>query len=207
MSHDLVADYYRRHHSRGAKYGFTFGGQQRVDWFKQHVGTGLKLLDLGCRDGTLTAEYAPGNEVIGVDIDDAALERCRQRLGIETLQLNLNSERLPFADGSLDVVITAEILEHLQFPDDAVAEVHRVLAPGGLFLGSVPNSFRLKNRLRFLMGRDFELDPTHLHHFSPGSLRKLVSRFTATQVQCICSRYLWFSPSLMGNDMVWACRK
>ncbi len=75
-----------------------------------------------------------------------------------------------------------------------------MLHAGGTFVGSIPNSFRLKNRLKFLMGRDFEVDPTHLRHFSPQSLREcLATAFTQIELRFVESRLLRVSPRLMGN--------
>ena len=45
-----------------------------------------------------------------------------------------------------DAVIAGELLEHVRFPDQLVAEAHRILRPGGILLGSVPNVYNLHNR-------------------------------------------------------------
>jgi SAM-dependent methyltransferase len=99
----------------------------------------------------LTSAYLPGNRVVGVDIDRVALARASQR-GIETVWADLD-EPLPFEDSTFDVVVIAEVLEHLRFPENVLAEAKRVLVPGGAIVGSVPNCYRLKSRLRFLLGR------------------------------------------------------
>lgn len=150
----VLAEYYQRHHAGEGgfrRYGFTIRGDERSRWFAQRLGAGNRLLDLGCRDGTMTSSFAPGNEVTGIDIDESALEVARAQLGISTRVVNLNAELLPFEDGTFDAVVAGEILEHLQFPDLVIAEVWRVLRSGGVFCGSVPNAFRLWNRLLFLL--------------------------------------------------------
>jgi SAM-dependent methyltransferase len=186
MGSSITERYYATHHAgadRVARYGTTVGGSERVEWFARNVGRGRDVLDFGCRDGTLTSNFVEGNRVTGVDIDSSALARARESLGIETVQCNLNNDPLPFADASFDVVVAGEVIEHLQFPTIAVGELFRVLRPGGTFLGSVPNAFRLRNRITFLLGDEFELDPTHLHQFSEASVRRMLEPYGPTTIE------------------------
>ena len=70
MSLEQLSKRYSEHNrvERGA--GFVFAGQERVELFRCYVGgPGRQVLDLGCRDGALTAAYAAGNEVGGVGAD------------------------------------------------------------------------------------------------------------------------------------------
>src|SRR6058998_150856 len=165
MSLEQLSDRYAEHNrvERGA--GFVFAGPERVELFRRYVGgPGRHVLDLGCRDGALTQAYVDGNEVVGVDADREALAEAA-KLGIETRWADLD-QPLELPDNSFDVVVAGELLEHLRDPQRLVAEVRRVLRPGGTFVASVPNAYRLKNRLRFLLGRKVEDDPTHLQLFS-----------------------------------------
>src|SRR5438445_7252417 len=164
MSLEELSRRYGEHNrlERGA--GFVFAGPERIGLFRRYVGgPGRRVLDLGCRDGALTQAYAAGNEVVGVDADRDALAEA-EKLGIETHWADLD-DHLPFEEASFDVVAAGELLEHLRDPLRAVAEVRRVLRAGGTFVGSVPNAYRLKNRLRFLAGRSPHEDPTHLQLF------------------------------------------
>lgn len=208
---DATEEYYRRHHRGGSggprRYGFTIGGGDRVAWFRERLGSAQDVLDIGCRDGTLTSQYAGGRRVVGVDIDSDALAIAREAHGLKVHHLNLNVTGLPFGDGSFDAVVAGEVLEHLQFPDVAVRDIHRVLRPGGVFVGSVPNAFRLRNRIEFLLGRDFEHDPTHLHQFSPVAMRTLLRDFHEVEVAFLEGRRLWISPRLMGTQMMFAGRR
>jgi len=82
-----------------------------------------------------------------------------------------------------------------------------VLRPGGTFVGSVPNAYRLKNRLRFLLGREPEDDPTHLQMFSPGDVQRLLAPFEEPQLHFIAGRLVGLQPRLFANDIVFSGRK
>src|SRR2546423_6475710 len=166
MSLEQLSERYAEHNrvERGA--GFVFAGPERIDLFRRYVGgPGRKVLDLGGRDGGLTRAYAAGNEIVGVDADREALAAAAE-LGIETRWADLD-EPLDFEDASFDVVVAGELLEHLRDPHRVVDDARRVLRPGGTFVASVPNAYRLKNRVRFLLGGSPEDDPTHLQMFAP----------------------------------------
>jgi SAM-dependent methyltransferase len=193
---------------QGARAEFVFGSDERAGILASLVGgPGLRVLDLGCRTGALTQHYAAGNDVVGVDVDRVALEQASERLGIETVWGDVE-EGLPFEDGRFDVVVAGELLEHLADPAAALASVDRVLAPGGRFVGSVPNAFRLKSRLRFAAGRHPETDATHLQLFTPAALRALLaSRFDDVELQFAVGRYVRWHPRLMARVQVFSARK
>jgi len=206
MPLEQLSQRYAKHNrlERGA--GFVFAGPERVELFRGHVGgPGRRVLDLGCRDGALTRAYAEGNEVVGVDADKEALAEA-QKLGIETRWADLD-EPLPFEGASFDVVVAGELLEHLRDPRRLVAEARRVLRPGGEFVASVPNAYRLKNRLRFLAGRKPEDDPTHLQMFSADDVRALLAGFDDPQLHFIAGRLVPVHARLFANDIVFSGRK
>jgi SAM-dependent methyltransferase len=202
---DRLDERYRRH--QGKREEFVFGADERAHLMARLVGgPGLRVLDLGCRTGALTQHYAEGNTVVGVDVDRTALERAAERLGIETAWADVE-DQLPFADASFDVVVAGELLEHLSDPAAAVSEARRVLVPGGRFVGSVPNAFRLKNRLQFAAGRHPEPDPTHLQLFTPAALRALLTDFADVTIQFAVGRYVRWHPRLMARVQVFSGRK
>jgi methionine biosynthesis protein MetW len=206
VSLDRLSERYAEHNrlERGA--GFVFAGTERIQLFRRYVGgPGRRVLDLGCRDGALTQAYAEGNEVVGVDADREALAEAA-KLGIETHWADLD-QPLAFGDASFDVVVAGELLEHLRDPGRVVAEVQRVLRTGGTFVGSVPNAYRLKNRLRFLGGRKPEDDPTHLQMFSADDVRTLLAGFDEPRLHFIAGRLVFLHARLFANDIVFAGRK
>jgi len=199
---DVLAGVYEEHHRTGRRADFTFGGSAKGQRLARWIGVGRRLLDLGCRDGTLTAHYLPGNAVVGVDVDRDALAECGRRLGIETRWHDV-TEGLPFDDATFDAVVASELLEHLPFPPFVIGEIARVLRPGGLFVGSVPNAYRLKSRLLFLLGRDPE-DPTHLRRFSIAGLRRTLGRqFTEVQIVPAFGRLTRLHGPWFANTLLW----
>lgn len=67
---------YRTHHEARRPKDFVFCGPERLVVFHEWVGTGGRVLDVGCRFGALTRAYLDGNEVVGVDIDRRALDEA-----------------------------------------------------------------------------------------------------------------------------------
>jgi SAM-dependent methyltransferase len=197
---------YGKYHRSSRTTGFVFGGDERADLFRRIVGgPGKRILDLGCRYGALTRAYSEGNEVVGVDVDRDALAEAA-KLGIDTRWADVE-EPLPFQDASFDVVVAGELIEHLRDPDRLVAEVRRVLRPGGTFAGSVPNFFRLRNRVAMLFGRPLDHDPTHLHVFAPRDVHRMLDGFDDVELHFIASRFLRLSPRLAANIVVFSARK
>lgn len=203
---EQLSDRYGEHHRTARSEDFVFAGPERVELFRRYVGgPGRRVLDLGCRYGALTRAYVEGNDVVGVDVDRDALAEAA-KLGIETRWADADAP-LAFEDESFDVVVAGELLEHVREPNRLVAESMRVLRPGGTFVGSVPNAFRLKNRLRFAAGRKPEDDPTHLHMFSPSDVGALLSEFADRHVHFIAGRFVRLHPRLFANDIVFVGRK
>ena len=100
---------------------------------------GLRVLDLGCGGGLTTAWLAQrGATTVGVDLSRASLRvASRQTRGYghpEPVFACGRAEALPFADASFDVVWCTDVLEHLPELPAALAQIARVLKPGGLFL-------------------------------------------------------------------------
>ena len=128
----------------------------RVDFYLKQLGhlNGRRVLDAGCGGGLVARELAAaGAEVVGVDRSLGSLgvaRRAARRRGPgnpEGVPRSIGSfhpaqgrlERLPFAGASFDAVVAADVLEHLPDLPAAVAELARVLAPGGSFLFDTVN--------------------------------------------------------------------
>ncbi len=197
---DELTARYERHHAQDRNAGEFVFVPERIPFIQEALGApGKRILDLGCRSGALTRHFLQGNEVVGVDVDRVALQAASQ-LGIETVLADIE-QRLPFPDEEFDAVVVGELLEHVRFPDNVVAEAVRVLRPGGVLVGSVPNIYRLRARLSFLAGRPPDKDPTHLHMFSPQALRRLLSGLDDVEIGFFGGRFRLFSKRLLSVDM------
>ena len=102
--------------------------------------TGARVLEAGCGEGygaaRLSAECA--RVVIGVDLDVPTLSHIRATYPT-VFPVRANLVLLPCADASVDVVVSAQTIEHLWDQDRFVAECSRVLRPGGILVMSTPN--------------------------------------------------------------------
>jgi SAM-dependent methyltransferase len=195
-----LSERYEEHHLKRRDEGDFVFVPERIPLFVEAIGRGKRVLDLGCRSGALTKHFLDGNSVVGLDVDAAALEKV-QALGIEPVQANVE-EPLPFEGETFDAVVAGELFEHLQFPDALVDEIRRVLRPGGVLVGSVPNAFRVQSRLRFLRGLPPEDDPTHLRMFSPRELRALLSAFDDVSLDFVGGRLVRLGARLFARDLV-----
>lgn len=201
MSDDLSARYEKHHRERRCEGDFVFV-PERIPIFQAAIGRGKRVLDLGCRSGALTRHFLDGNDVVGLDVDAAALAKA-EALGITPVKANVE-EPLPFEDASFDAVVAGELFEHLQFPDALVAEICRVLRPGGALVGSVPNAYRIKSRLLFLAGRPPEDDPTHLRMFSPDAMHSLLEGLGEVTLHYVGGRFRRLHPRLFARDLVFS---
>lgn len=178
----------------------------------EFIGEGKTVLDIGCRDGVLTSYFSQKNTVTGADIDMVSLEQAGKGLGIKTVFMDLNGDWSELGGQKFDVVVAGEVLEHLYYPELVMDRVRSVLNPGGIFIGTVPNAFSLKNRLRYLMGdkRATPLaDPTHINQFGYKDLRKgLESKFKNVTIIGL-GRFEKLSrmfPNLVSFIMMFVCK-
>ncbi|WP_084780111.1 class I SAM-dependent methyltransferase [Planobispora rosea] len=104
---------------------------------------GRRILDAGCGSGPLTAALRErGAAVTGIDASAGMLALARKRLGADAdLHVADLNAPLPFADGAFDDVIASLVLHYLQDWGPALAEMRRVLRPGGRLIASVNHPF------------------------------------------------------------------
>lgn len=98
------------------------------------VRDGERILDVGCGTGTLLAaiaEHGPPAKLTGVDLSPAMLGVARRKLGERASLVAGEAGRLPFADRCLDLVLSSSALHYWWDAAAGLAEIFRVLAPGG----------------------------------------------------------------------------
>lgn len=107
------------------------------DFAKFAEGKGRDVLEIGVGMGADHLEWAKAGPrtLTGIDLTERAVEHTRRRLELYGLSSNVfpaDAEKLPFEDGSFDIVYSWGVLHHSPRTDVAIGEVHRVLRPGGV---------------------------------------------------------------------------
>ncbi len=111
----------------------------RFQFFDTHIAewSQLKVLDVGCGGG-FTCEFLAkrGAQVTGIDQSAACIEAANHHASEANLNINYRqsqAEQLPFDDDMFDVVVCVDVLEHVESPQQTIAEISRVLKPEGQF--------------------------------------------------------------------------
>lgn len=124
-------------------------------------GTGA-LLDVGCgRGDMLKALFNAGNKVSGVDLSPVSADACKPHL---VKIANLETDELPYSEGSFEYVFSKSVIEHLHNPTHFLDQCLRVLAPGGKAVFMTPSWIHNS-------WGPFYLDHTHVTPFTLPSLR------------------------------------
>jgi SAM-dependent methyltransferase len=158
-----------------------------VDFERLPIRTGTKLLDLGCGAGRHAFEAARrGAGVIALDTDHgelrqvaaiaAAMAEAGEIQSPATIMTAAgDATRMPFADDTFDIVIAAEVLEHIPGDQRAMNEVARVLKPGGVAAVTVPAW--LPERICWLLSDDYHNVPGgHVRIFTRQELETKLAR-------------------------------
>lgn len=139
----------------------------------QLLGSGERLLDIGCGDGALAvAAQRQFKEVYGLDISQAAVTAAQAR-GIHAAQVNLDVAPIPFAAETFTAVTCLDVLEHVFDPRPVVQEIARVCAPGATLVITTPNIRYWRHITSVLFGRfprtssdEEAYDSGHLHYYT-----------------------------------------
>ena len=169
---------------------------------------GARVLDAPCGAGDLTAALRErGYDAWGADIEASAA----RRLGESFRQADLSGP-LPWPDGSFDLALSVEGIEHLENPFAYLRELHRVLRPGGTLVLTTPNIGSVRSRVRFFGSSFFHHDPRPLresarhplHHISLMTFADLryalhTSGFRLieaghTHIKAASYLYVWMAP-------------
>jgi SAM-dependent methyltransferase len=109
------------------------------------------FLDLGCGWGDFSRFIPKNYSYIGLDFTESQVKKARLR-GINVKYADL-SKKFPLPDGSADVILASEILEHLFDTDFFLSECRRVMKKNGILIITTPNICDLSGRIRCVLGR------------------------------------------------------
>src|SRR5215218_3997559 len=150
---------------------------------------GKRVLDAGCGlgYGSAVLSDAGAASVVGVDVAEGVVEVARERVP-DGVELHVGDvAALDFADGEFDVVVCFEVIEHVEAPDAVLAELHRVLAPGGVLLVSSPN------RDVYVPG-----NPHHIHEYLPEELRDALARLFSSVH--LWRQHDWIASAVLSDE-------
>ena len=155
-----------------------FSVHQKIIHF---IGQNKKVLDVGCSEGILSKRLKQNRcDVVGIEINQEAAQKaesfCHELImgDVESIHLNKDYENY------FDIIIFADILEHLKEPLDILKRFKKYLKDDGFIIISLPNISNWKIRIQLLFGR-FEyqeygiLDNGHLRFFNRKSAEKIVN--------------------------------
>ena len=171
--HDRVAEFYPAKFEFLVELGVRVGAWARIQSLRFQLPRGARVLDIGCGRGTtLRALLDLGYEAHGVELCEDATAGVDPRA---VIRIAPDLVEAGYEENSFDAVVIWHVLEHVTAPDRTLAEVQRILRPGGRLVLAVPN---LGSWQAQWTGESwFHLDlPRHLYHFSPESLSGMLSR-------------------------------
>ena len=168
----------------------------RIKSILEFVGNKKKVLDIACADGTISQLVAQNNnDVYGIDISEAAIKMAKEK-GIKAYKLDVECEGLPFSDNYFDIVIAAEIIEHIFDTDKFLNKIKKILRPQGHLIITTPNLATLGRRLLLLLGKNPLVETSiaadaagHIRYFIKETLINLLEKHS-------------FNINIFGSDIV-----
>lgn len=199
MTRDALRDGYDAVYARGDG-GITISDRgwprDRYAALVRLAGTGRSVLDVGCGDGDVLAALGSSFELLtGIELSPNRAANARDLLASQASDHEITEGNIehgiPYPDGTFDVIIWADVIEHIVDVFGAMEELARVLAPQGRLVTITPNIAGVRKRLKLLRGtfpstsgraeglevRAGELfDGGHLHYFTYSSVEGLYRR-------------------------------
>lgn len=156
--------------------------------FLLEAARGKSVLHLGCADapyfGSRDADVSllhtrlatVATRIVGIDIDEEGVRFFRNSLGFKEVFLG-DVEALSEAkiNGTFDLVLAGELLEHLPNPGLCLVAVENLLRPDGSLIITVPNAFSLKGFMRVIRGVEL-IHPDHVCYFSVVTIKRLLAQ-------------------------------
>ncbi len=175
------------------------------------LGKGVRVLDLGCGNGALTARLAEdGFDVTGIDASRSGIEKAKETFPhVRFFQHDINDPIPDDLKGSFDVVLSLEVIEHLFFPRNLFIRAREALGSGkGVLILSTPYHGYLKNLALALLNKFDEhwhpnQDFGHIKFFSLKTLTELVREmgFDVFRVHRVGRLFPW-----LAKSMIFVCR-
>lgn len=194
-----------------------FGTHQLI---AEELGSSNNILDVGCNKGYLKI-LAKDNNFCGIDLNSQDLAHAR-KLGYKRVyKLDLNKYKLFKSKEKFDVIVFADILEHLLHPEEVLSYfVRNYLEKNGKVIISLPNVANFLVRYNLLIGNfDYSdcgiLDKTHLHLYTLKSAKELIGRCNLGILKVKYSSNFFgkfvktfpFLGTLLGFNLIFVCQQ
>lgn len=181
-----------------------------IEYIKKILNKEDKILDIGCGAGYFLKQLFDNGfyKIYGIDIDDYLVFPEISKVAKMSF-LDVSMEKIPAQDNYFDLVTAFQVMEHLENPFHFIQETQRVLKTGGILMFSIPNSFNLKSRLKFLLyGNlvDYRKDNNHIAFLTKDVFENTVLKyFTIENVfyfgMCISHIPRFFAKFLQKSEL------
>ena len=151
-----------------------------------------RILDVGCGTGANLLMLSKYGDAEGVDVSEDALAFCRER-GLENVKLGA-AEKLPYEDGTFDLVTALDVVEHLDDDLGGLREMRRVLRPGGRVLLFVPT-------FMFLWGLQDDVS-NHRRRYRLPELRRVLEQAGFEIERTTYANITFFLPILLARKLM-----
>lgn len=147
-------------------------------WVYNKIPENKKVLDLGCNTGLLGEVLIKNKKCIvyGADYSEKAIKIAKNKLN-KAVVCDLEKD-IPFENEKFDIIVLADILEHLKYPEELLKKIKVLLKEDGIIITSIPNVANIHIRFHLLFGnwnykKSGILDQTHLKFFTEKTIKKL----------------------------------
>jgi SAM-dependent methyltransferase len=176
--------------------------KNQVKLISRHKPSGGAILDMGCSSGGfLGTMKSSAWKLYGIEMEESTAERARATTGAEVFVGDAIGA--PFGPASFDVITCFDVLEHVYSPRQFLTKVLQWLKPGGIFYAMMPNIASWEAKVLGTHWFGLEL-PRHLSHFSPHSLRYLMTElgFEEVSVKTPAVSYIERSAGYVGSTLM-----
>lgn len=147
------------------------------------------ILDVGCGNGIYSLKFGElgAKEIIGIDIEDIRLKKAKDfAVNYKNIRFyHISAEKLPFGDCYFDIILLADVLEHILYPEIALKEMNRVLKKDGIIILFVPNKWWIYDQHGINIYNNI-IDRPLLFSWLPDIIRKRFERapvFTSKKIK------------------------
>lgn len=139
------------------------------------VRSGQNILDFGCGTGKIMQkmrEMSPKNKFIGIDVSETAIEIAKEKHPWAKFYPVQDGERFPFKNNHFNLILAADVIEHVYNTKHTLSELHRVLKKDGKILITTPYHGFLKNLIIIATSFEKIFDPmgAHIRFYTKKSL-------------------------------------